>query len=340
MKKDNRLIAILSVFGILLVVLGHSGFEEEIIKQTYAGLHRWIYSFHMPLFFLISGYLFAYTTSDFSKLDVGRLLKKKVRRLLFPYFVFGSILFVIKMLFSQFSYVDRDFSIVSYCTMFFVPQASYSTMGYLWFLPALFLIFLVVGLLCLLRINLRKNSQVAVVVIISFTLNILFPHIQYLLLSEIFWYLPFFVGGIWYQQNQEILERRLCLGSIGVCLLLGGLSIGEAVYFPSGIFIIKVVYVIVGILFSISLCINVMKFCGNSKIPLANYTYSIYLLSWFGQYGTKIFLMELLHVNVGVYLLPLLFVVGVTFPVLCCMLLENVKSNSLIMKYTRLLIGI
>lgn len=78
MKKDNRLIAILSVFGILLVVLGHSGFEEEIIKQTYAGLHRWIYSFHMPLFFLISGYLFAYTTSDFSKLDVGRLLKKKL----------------------------------------------------------------------------------------------------------------------------------------------------------------------------------------------------------------------------------------------------------------------
>lgn len=136
--------ALLSVFGILLVVLGHSGFEEPSVMSTFAGLRRWIYSFHMPLFFFISGYLFAYTTPVFSQLDTGKLLTKKVRRLLIPYFVLGSILFGIKALFSQYSYADRDFSVISYCKMFFAPQASYSTLGYLWFLPALFLIFLIV----------------------------------------------------------------------------------------------------------------------------------------------------------------------------------------------------
>ena len=35
--------------GIFLVVLGH------IYKDNYIGL--WIYSFHMPLFFMLSGYL-------------------------------------------------------------------------------------------------------------------------------------------------------------------------------------------------------------------------------------------------------------------------------------------
>lgn len=53
MKKDNHLMALLSVWGILLVVLGHSGFEEPLIMEKLGGLHSWIYSFHMPLFFMI-----------------------------------------------------------------------------------------------------------------------------------------------------------------------------------------------------------------------------------------------------------------------------------------------
>ena len=40
--------------GIFLVVLGH------IYKDNYIG--QWIYSFHMPLFFMLSGYLM-YTKS-------------------------------------------------------------------------------------------------------------------------------------------------------------------------------------------------------------------------------------------------------------------------------------
>lgn len=33
-KKDNKLMALLSVWGILLVLLGHSGFEEPEIQQN------------------------------------------------------------------------------------------------------------------------------------------------------------------------------------------------------------------------------------------------------------------------------------------------------------------
>ena len=65
MKKDNQLMALLSVWGILLVVLGHSGFEEPEIQQSLGRLHGWIYSFHMPLFFMISGYLFSLTNKSF-----------------------------------------------------------------------------------------------------------------------------------------------------------------------------------------------------------------------------------------------------------------------------------
>lgn len=339
MRKDNRLIAILSVFGILLVVLGHSGFEEPDIMSTFAGLHRWIYSFHMPLFFFISGYLFAYTTPVFSKLDAGKLLTKKVRRLLIPYFVLGSVLFAIKALFSQYSYADRDFSVISYCKMFFAPQASYSTLGYLWFLPALFLIFLIVALFCRVRVDLRNNAVTAIVIAASLSLAALLPPIDCLLISSVVWYLPFFLGGIIFQNSPHSIEVMLRLDSSWMCIILFILTIAGAMTPPHG-FVMRVLLAIIGILFSIALCRNVLKFYYRRNIPLAKYTFSIYLLSWFGQYGMKILVLHFSHFEIGAYLLPLLFLAGVIFPVLCCKLVEKVNLNSQIMRYVYLIIGL
>lgn len=58
-------------FGIILVVLGHSGISETAVK--------YIYSFHMPLFFIISGYL--YKSED----SIGNFIKKKIKALYLPY---------------------------------------------------------------------------------------------------------------------------------------------------------------------------------------------------------------------------------------------------------------
>lgn len=55
MQKRNVLISFLQVFGIILVVAGHSDYQ---IPDN--PVHRWIYSFHMPLFMFISGYLLRY----------------------------------------------------------------------------------------------------------------------------------------------------------------------------------------------------------------------------------------------------------------------------------------
>ena len=49
-------ISIAKAIGICLVVIGHSGAPEYVVK--------YIYSFHMPLFMLISGYLFAHSLEN------------------------------------------------------------------------------------------------------------------------------------------------------------------------------------------------------------------------------------------------------------------------------------
>lgn len=86
MEKRNRIgeLDFFKGIAIILVVVGH------VIQRNWEGaldnhpVYTWIYSFHMPLFFFISGYLINHT---FGKKDIGSCLKKKVLALLLPYFV-------------------------------------------------------------------------------------------------------------------------------------------------------------------------------------------------------------------------------------------------------------
>lgn len=68
--------------GIFLVILGHE-IQEPYLKQ-------YIYSFHMPVFFFISGYLF-----NPSKYTPRQFIQKRFKTLIIPYlcFAFLSLLF-------------------------------------------------------------------------------------------------------------------------------------------------------------------------------------------------------------------------------------------------------
>lgn len=79
MKRDWRIDA-LKAWGILLVVVGHT-------PHDFLPLARWIYSFHMPLFFFISGYL------RFGSRDrrPGEFLAAKARSILVPYAAFWLV---------------------------------------------------------------------------------------------------------------------------------------------------------------------------------------------------------------------------------------------------------
>ena len=83
MKERFLYIDNLKGFAILLVVLGHCiqfrmpGYDDNMA-------FRFIYSFHMPLFFIISGYV-----SYKADILIKTLVAKRARQLLFPYFVWG-----------------------------------------------------------------------------------------------------------------------------------------------------------------------------------------------------------------------------------------------------------
>ena len=127
------------VIACILVVLGH--FFQSMTKANILSendLYEWfnttIYYFHVPLFFICSGYLY----QKYSKVNsVGswyRNVAKKVLVLGVPYATFTTATWVLKKVFSS-SVNDQIGGLGE--TLFFHPTAPY------WYLYALFFIFLV-----------------------------------------------------------------------------------------------------------------------------------------------------------------------------------------------------
>jgi fucose 4-O-acetylase-like acetyltransferase len=115
--------------GILLVVLGH---VDPPINWTI-----FIYTFHMPLFFFLSGYLFSINKHN----TLGIFLRNKSRTLLIPYFSFSILSLAFSIGLSIFS--SGDFNILKSLLGIFYSNGINGWMNYniaLWFLTCLFVV--------------------------------------------------------------------------------------------------------------------------------------------------------------------------------------------------------
>ncbi len=338
-RKDNKLMALLSVWGILLVLLGHSGFEEPIIQHKLCYLHSWIYCFHMPLFFMISGYLFSLTNKDFSRIKAGDFLRKKVVRLLIPYVVLGSILWVIKYAFSGLSHATRDFSLGTFFKMFVAPGCEGSTMGYLWYVFTLFVLFAVVVAVVKTGVNLKKVGTCLILMLTCWCCYALLPDLAWLNWSNVCLELPFFLMGVILQRYEVHISSFVNRGGYAL-LILCAFSVGMLFFsFPAIGFFNYVLKACVGMLMSIQLCSMLLRYYWVEKylLSLSKYTYSIYLLSWFGHYAAKVVLVNMLHVHWLIVVCGM-FIAGFVFPLMVCRIVDKVAWGSS-WKWLRITIG-
>lgn len=103
MKKRNINIDILKAICLLFMILGHCGFPAT----------RFIYLFHMPLFFMASGYLFNQNnvrTTDGLKL----FLFRKMRSLWWPYVVWNTVFLAMQNIFLKINFYTNNPQILSY----------------------------------------------------------------------------------------------------------------------------------------------------------------------------------------------------------------------------------
>ena len=129
----------IKVVACILVAIGHffmGMITAEMMPDS--GLQKWfiqtIYYFHVPLFFIASGYLYQKVNCVTDVRSWGKNILKKLLTLGIPYFVFSFVTWALKTFFS--SSVNTPLGGLA-DTLFIHPAAPY------WYLYALFFVFLI-----------------------------------------------------------------------------------------------------------------------------------------------------------------------------------------------------
>lgn len=311
MKTDKKIYLIdigrLTGLTIALVVVGHLVTGQDINTpglEWYKFLKRYLYSFHMPLFMFLSGFLFFYTLPKISnKQDYVRFINKKIKRLL-PSFIFFSVLiFVIKISISKLVVVDNTVNNYSdYFKVFYDPV--YSFAGFLWYVYVLFQYYLIFPIL------LRFVRPVIIVVV---SLGLYFIEATHLFAIDFFLkFLVFFSLGVlsaqYYPRYKKILMDYKWL------FIVVFLCASVVFYFITIPKLIMGVFSIFG-LHSLILVLSPSKYKVLSTLGL--YSFSIYLMNnlvtgFVKAIGFRFF--EISYSNFLVIALLMVFL-GITIPI-------------------------
>lgn len=161
--KRNRYIDTIKAIGIFLVILGH---HETIFTQ-------YIYSFHMPLFFFLSGIFHKNYTS------YKIFFEKKVKSLIIPYFFFAITLFLFWLVIGRY-FGEAKLKNTPVLEAFMgiltgMQMSGFSSMEWgiiLWFLLTLFIVTNIYYFL-------NRNNNIFLIIIVNILLGIIGYYYNY-----------------------------------------------------------------------------------------------------------------------------------------------------------------
>lgn len=134
-ENRNQYYDIIRGVAIILMVFGHSlqyGSGTDFLKSTAFfddKLFQFIYSFHMPLFMFLSGYLAFYSVSRYTSFTL--LLKNKARLLLFPILGWQTFAYIIKVITALIHGESITFSFIYIYGVSYI-RSLYADIWYLW----------------------------------------------------------------------------------------------------------------------------------------------------------------------------------------------------------------
>lgn len=271
MKRRWKEIDVLYTIGIILVLIGHShssdwsSFRGTILEKAIL----FIYTFHMPLFFFISGFLFQ-NSHSLQERGYGTWIKDKALRLLTPYLFWSLIAAIPKYYVENRSFVGVGKAVLD---VFINPRAS--VWGHCWFLPVLFLTYVLFGAI---KKQIEDRKRIAAVLVVTAIIYSLPIKTNILGLSDLHTSLFFFSVGM--AANLFVTEKKLNIPRWGGILWIIAVTAGCA-FLTSQAYTNSTVGMLVALLM-ISAC-----WAGAELIEvkgwISSHNFTIYIFSWFFQ---------------------------------------------------------
>ena len=309
-QESLQWIFIAKGIGIILVVIGY--FYPTGSPAYWKGLNNIIYSFHMPLFFIISGYLYNHTKYSYST-----LIKNKIKRLLYPFITIAIVFLFIKYISGLFVNLGHPVGLLSIYALFVDPVHSY--MPLLWYLQALFIIFAIYPLIR----NLVKNNYL--ILLLFLFVNMIFG-VNHPVIGNAFANMPFFVAGMVLKENwtgtllAKIKDATLIYTVAPALIFALIYSFFKANFFESYAYSVNFLLGMLGSLFVINLShtIDIMHNKGFKKkiAMIGYYAMSIFLFHTFFESAIRIGCIQVLNfVQIQFEVIAIIAIVaGVIFP--------------------------
>lgn len=268
-KNTNNRIAWLDQlkgFGIILMVYGHN----------FPALEEYIYSFHMPLFFIIAGIFHP------KKINIPTI-KKRFRQILLPYFLWSFILFGFWLFIGRKfgESVHLDLSITKNFIGIFFAQGDINFMNWgipMWFLPTIFLTFLLFGLILKIKNTILQYSVLVMSIVLGFLIAnfcrvYLFWSLDVALVSLFFYSFGFYAKDFIKSNNNKGVLSLLIIGVIHVAVslfLLQKIDMYRSTYGNEILFLLNslVGFLFWGSLFKNFLPLKFLVFFGKNTIPV------------------------------------------------------------------------
>lgn len=301
-----REIDIIKGLGIILVVLGHSFPDAEMMSfngnNIYKLIYNIIYSFHMPLFIFASGYVSYKLLNIKGFTNKYYQIKKKFLRLIVPYIIISIPALILKYFFADLAYNSFNFSnsVVNILL-------GRSPMGGVWFLYALFLIFVIVLF--------TNNIKLEIMLLIFTLINIFSNNITEIFnLNKISQLGVFFFLGIaankYNNFTKLLIKNRLTT-------ILSLFSFIPMVYCSRylGISIGKLFCSVMGIYLTLVTSTKIIKYnlVANVIEEFGRYSFDIYIISWFVQIPIRVILFTILKIDYT-NIMILMFILGLAIP--------------------------
>lgn len=303
--------------AILFVYLGHSILYHPIQMNTIPWCHTldlFIISFNMPMFFIISGYLFSK-----AKKTTTELYRGKAVRILIPYLFTMAIIICVKLVLPQ--EMSYNQAVRGGVWSMIVNALCYG--GDRWFVYTLFIIFL---LLIPIR-HLLKNKWVDIAVIVVLICIYFLDFMpQLFALDKVAHFMVFFIAG--YMLNEYY--NTIKVWSLKYCLLIYSVFIATNIVCIETLFNVPFVFRFIlpftGTLAVMTLAFQLEKVIEKSRV--------VRYVEYCGKYSLQFYLFPFFYPIIRTVIVSVMHVTN-PFVILSSVFIMQLITTTIIVEITR-----
>ena len=193
---------VLKGIGIILVAIGHIYSNRTVFN--------WLYSFHMPLFFLAAGWVY-------KEKPVLTDIKRRIQTIVVPYFSFGLLVLIYWQVIER-RFRDSDMSFMD--SLFGLFSGCYDNLDFnvhLWFLPCFFVTVVLFNILA--NLGGKKIAYIVAALMSLIYVVLPMPELPWGI-NRVFKYIGFYaVGVLLAGRETRIVDRKIRTGMAAIVLL-------------------------------------------------------------------------------------------------------------------------